>query len=349
MNPHPLLATLLDGTTLDEPSAEEAIGAILEGRLDAAQIAALLSLIQARGATVDELVGGARAMRRHVTPVPFDEPGTIILDTCGTGGAPKTFNVSTVVALVTAAAGSTAHAVAPGSPRVVVAKHGNRSRTGRGSAEVLAALGVNVDATPEVQARCLREAGVCFCFAIHHHPAARHAAPVRRALGFPTLFNLLGPLTNPARASRQLLGVYDARAARLVAEALARLGSERAIVLHSQDGLDEISLSAPTTLVHVEHGRTREESIDPATFGVPRATVESLTARDLDHATAIVRDVLADQPGPTHDIVRVNTAAALLAAGVVTDFGAGLVLAREAIASGAAASTLASIARVSRE
>ena len=199
---------LVAGERLSEDEASTVFEALLSGELDEAQIGCILSLIQARGVTVDELVGAARAMRAHVTPVPFTpREGEVLIDTCGTGGAAKTFNVSTAAAIVAAASEPP-----PGSGirRVVVAKHGNRSRTGRGSAEVLAGLGVNIEASPEVQARCLKEIGVCFSFAMRHHPAMRHAAGPRRSLGFPTLFNLLGPLTNPARAPRQLLGVYRA-------------------------------------------------------------------------------------------------------------------------------------------
>ncbi len=236
-----MLAALLNAIPagpLCEVDAETLFEAVLSGHLDQAQIAGVLSLLAARGPTTDEVVGAARAMRRHVTPVPASDPGSLV-DTCGTGGAPKTFNVSTAAAIVAAAAGAR------------VAKHGNRSRTGRGSAEVLQALGVNVDAPPGTQARCLDEAGVCFCFAIHHHPAMRHAAVVRRALKFPTIFNILGPLTNPAGATRQLIGVYDEALVPLVAAALARLGSVRAMVVHSRDGLDEVSITAPTVVAEV--------------------------------------------------------------------------------------------------
>ncbi|MBL9032815.1 MAG: anthranilate phosphoribosyltransferase [Phycisphaerae bacterium] len=337
MLPHHLLAHLLHQRPLSEADALDAVDDILSARLDPPQIAALLALIQVRGPTVDELVGAARAMRRHLTPIPFHNPSLTLLDTCGTGGAPKTFNVSTAAAIVAAAA----------SPSLAVAKHGNRSRTGRGSAEVLATLGVNIDAPPHIQALCLQRARLCFCFAIHHHPAARHAAPVRRALGFPTLFNLLGPLSNPANASHQLLGVYSLHAAQLVAHALARLGCTRAIVLHSDDGLDELSLNAPTSLFHVRNGSVSRESLNPATLGLQPAPLDALTARDLPHAAQLIRDVLADTPGPAHDLVALNAAAALLAADAAPDLRAGLLLARSALRSGAAAHTLATLATTS--
>ena len=215
MSPQPLISDLLAGRVLSEHSTEQLFESLLSGQLDDQQIAAVLTFIQSRGVTVDELVGAARVMRRHVTRVPVNVPGAVVIDTCGTGGAPKTFNISTAGAIVVA--GASPHRTGSG-PHVVVAKHGNRSRSGRGSAEVLARLGVNVDATPAVQARCLREAGVCFCFAIHHHPATKYVAAARKSLAFPTIFNLLGPLTNPAGATRQLIGIYD----RTAVEKMAR-------------------------------------------------------------------------------------------------------------------------------
>jgi anthranilate phosphoribosyltransferase len=215
------LKTLLAGATLSVEETGRAFEAMMTGRVNEAEMAALLALLAMRAPTSDEILGAARVMRHHVDRVTSDRDPAQIVDTAGTGGAPKTFNVSTTAAIVAAAAG------AP------VAKHGNRSRTGRGSAEVLRTLGVNVDADRDVQGRCLTEAGVCFCFAIHHHPATRHVMPVRLALGFPTIFNLLGPLTNPAGAARQLMGVYDRRFLIPIAEALAALGSTHAIVVHS--------------------------------------------------------------------------------------------------------------------
>jgi anthranilate phosphoribosyltransferase len=341
-----VLSSLLSGSRLTEQQAEAVFEQILAGALTEAQIAAFLTLIQIRGATVDELVGAARVMRRHATPVDCSPPpGATIIDTCGTGGAPKTFNISTAAAIVVAAA-------APG--RVLVAKHGNRSRSGRGSAEVLAQLGVNVDAGPDVQARCLSEAGVCFCFAIHHHPAARHAAPARKALGFPTLFNILGPLTNPARASRQLLGIYKPELVDLEAEALARLGAERAMVVHGLDGMDEISTTAPTKIAHVEgdaggKAQVRIEEFDAQSLGIPRATLDDLRATTLEESAAMVKAALTGQPGPARDIVELNAAAALFVAGAAPDIAAGLAMARHATESGAAERTLAELARLSRQ
>lgn len=350
-NAHPVdsveaaLARLVSGGTLDEPASEFVFGRLLAGEMDGAQIGALLSLLQARGVTPDELTGAARVMRAKVERVPYEKPpGTVVVDTCGTGGAPKTFNVSTAAAFVVA--GSTPE---PGSgvDRVVVAKHGNRSRTGRGSAEVLARLGVNIDASPLTQARCLEEAGVCFCFAIHHHPAMKHAAPVRRSLGFPTVFNLLGPLTNPAGADRQLIGVYRPEFVGLVAETLRRLGTVHAIVAHSDDGLDELSVTAPTTLGIVQSGSVRTERVEPGALGLSTASVESLRARDEAHAADMVRGVLSGEPGPALDMVLLTAGAGLVVAGVVPTIADGIRLARESVASGRASLALQTLAEVS--
>jgi anthranilate phosphoribosyltransferase len=333
------LGELVAGRHLTTDQAEALFEDILGGRLDDAQIAAALSLIQTRSPSIHELVGGARVMRRHATPIPCPAGAGVVIDTCGTGGTPKTFNISTVAALVVAAA-------APGKVRV--AKHGNRSRSGRGSAELLAALGVNVDAPPAVQARCLGEAGVCFCFAIHHHPAAKHAAAARRSLGFPTIFNLLGPLTNPAGATHQLMGVYDPMAVELVASALARLGSQRALVVHGRDGMDEISTTDRTIAALVENGAVRMLDLDYQSLGIPRATMSQLQAADLDQAVDIAKRVLDGEPGAPRDIVSVNAAAALWIAGAASTISAGMDLASAAIESGAAKRTLDGLAALSR-
>lgn len=325
----PYLKHLLAGGTLPEDKAREAFEGIMTGAAHHAEMGAFLALLATRLPTTDELVGAARVMREKVDVLETGVAPEGLLDTAGTGGAPKTFNVSTAAALVAAAAG------------VKVAKHGNRSRTGRGSSEVLEALGVNVDAGREVQARCLEEAGVAFCFAIHHHPAAKHAMPVRKALGFPTIFNLLGPLTNPAGAGRQIMGVYDDAFVRPIAEAHARLGTIRAIVFHSGDGLDECSLGAPTHIADVENGSITEYEIDPESLGLRKASIDQLQARNLDHAAALVRGVLSgEETGPALDMTILNAAAALVAAGRASSFSEGVEQARATIASGKALETL---------
>jgi anthranilate phosphoribosyltransferase len=339
---HAVLKHLLTGQPLSEAQSEEVFALILSGALDHGQIGAMLALISARpsgGPSVDELVGGARVMRRFVTPVPRPAAvGGPIIDTCGTGGAPKAFNVSTVAAIVTAAA-------APG--RVMVAKHGSVSRTGRGSAEVLEALGVNTGATPEVQSRCLRDAGVCFSFAMHHHPAMKHAAPVRKALGFPTIFNLLGPLINPAGARRQLMGTYSQDLALKLAHTLARLGCERAMVVTSHDGLDELSTTNTNVAHTVTDGRIETRVIDAQSFGLARASIADLQADSLDAAKDVFLGVLEGRSGPARDIVLLNAGAALLVADCIGSLGEGVEMARAALDSGAARRTLDELVRLS--
>ncbi len=332
-----VLRSLVAGRVLDPDETEAVFEEILAGRLDDAQVGALLSLMQSRGVTPDELLGAARVMRRHVTPVPVNGlPG--LIDTCGTGGALKAFNISTAVAIVAAAA-------VPG--RVHVAKHGGRSRTGRGSADVLQALGVRVDPAPEVQARCLREAGVCFCFAVHHHPAMKHVAPARKSLGFPTIFNLLGPLTNPAGAPRQLIGVYDEKLVPLMADTLKKLGAERAMVVFGSDGLDELTTSGPSTIASVHHGLVSIKALDAATLGLSRTALDRITVPGVAESAAMIRHVLSGEKGPARDIVLLNAAAALIVAGVVDEFADGLAFAAAGIDSGRAMQTLASLARLS--
>ena len=333
----PFLKHLRAGRTLSEDQARAAFEGIMTGTAHHAEMGALLALLATRLPTVDELVGAAGVMREKVDRLETGIPAEQLLDTAGTGGAPKTFNVSTAAAIVAAAAG------------VKVAKHGNRSRTGRGSAEVLDALGVDVDAGRDVQRRCLEQAGVAFCFAIHHHPAAKHAMPVRKALGFPTIFNLLGPLTSPAGAGRQIMGVYDDRFVRPIAETHARLGTVRALVFHSGDGLDECSIGAPTHIADVKDGEVTEYEIDATAFGLRSASIAELQVRDLNHAASLVRDILENREvGPALDMTLLNAAAAMVAAGIASSFGEGVDQARETIGSGAAAATLAKLIQASR-
>jgi anthranilate phosphoribosyltransferase len=342
MDPRPLLEKLIHGESLGESESYDLFGALLGGKLDEPVIAAVLALLAAKGPSVDELTGAARVMREHVTRVPF-EPSSDerLIDTCGTGGAPKTFNISTAAAIIAASA--------QGPVRVVVAKHGNRSRTGKGSAEVLAGLGVHLDASPEVQARCLQEAGVCFCFAIHHHPAMRHASGVRKALGVPTIFNVLGPLTNPAGAKRQLIGVYNESFVPLLAETLRRLGAERAMVVHGEDGLDEITTTAKTNVAALEDGHVRTMLVNAFVLGIPRTSIASLASDTLDDAVAAVRGVLGGEPGPKREIAALNAAAALVVGGCAGTMEEGLAQALEAIDSGRASKTLETLVRVSAQ
>ncbi|MFG0329716.1 MAG: anthranilate phosphoribosyltransferase [Phycisphaerales bacterium] len=331
------LAELVQGGSLDERRAYEVFSIIMDGGAEESQIGALLALIARRGPTVSELTGAARVMREHVTGVPTDESWRDrVIDTCGTGGAPKTFNVSTAAALVAAGAGAK------------VAKHGNRSRSGRGSAEVLEALGVNVAASPETQGRCLDEAGVCFSFAIHHHPATRHATPARKALAFPTIFNLLGPLTNPAGAGRQLMGVFTKEFARLNAETLATLGCRRAFVVHGDDGLDEISTTARTTVFEVRDGRVEEWSVGPEELGIERVELEALTPTNgLDEAVRWLEGAIDGEAGPIRDITLVNAAAAIVVAGLADTLDDGMAAAEKSIDTGAARAALTQLVECS--
>ncbi len=335
---HDALACLRAGGALTEQQSHDAFAAVMAGGVPEPAIAELLTLLAARVPTVDELVGAATVMRANVDRVPTDVPPEQLLDTAGTGGTAKLFNVSTAAAIVAAAAGAR------------VAKHGNRSRTGRGSAEVMDALGVRIDAGRELQRRCMQEAGICFCFTPNHHPAARHAAAVRKALGFPTIFNLVGPLTNPAGARRQIMGVYAPQFVQPVARALARLGAVHAIVLHGTDGLDELSISAPTLVAEVVDGRIAERVVTPEEIGVARAPHEALVARDLAHAAELVEALLAGRErGAPEAMLAANAAAALVAAGRTADLRAGVAMAREAIASGAAIRTLDRLRAASHE
>ncbi|NOG53987.1 MAG: anthranilate phosphoribosyltransferase [Planctomycetes bacterium] len=344
MNLQPFLSQLTEmGLPLSEEQAHEAFSIIMGGDAHDAQIGALLALVQQRGGpTVEELTGAARVMREHVTPVPVpDALKDKLIDTCGTGGAPKMFNVSTAAAIVAAGAGA------------VVAKHGNRSRTGRGSAEVLEALGVNVDAGPETQAACLDKAGVCFSFAVHHHPAMKHAMPARRALGFPTMFNLLGPLTNPAGARKQLLGVYAPDFTELLGRTLLNLGCERALVVHGRDGLDEITTTTTTQVTDVDDGVATTGSIDPTPCGFIQPSYEELaaiTSRDtVEGAADLLREVLSGKTSLARDITVLNAAAALMVADVAADLQAGVQQATEALESGAARQVLDQLVTASHE
>jgi anthranilate phosphoribosyltransferase len=326
----PTLKILLGHRSLTAEESRDAFAAMMAGEVTQAEMGALLALLALRVPTADELTGAARVMRENVARIPTQSDPETLVDTCGTGGAPKTFNVSTAAAIVAAGAGAR------------VAKHGNRSRTGRGSAEVLNALGIDVDASRELQARCLDEVGICFCFAIHHHPATKNVVPVRLALGVPTIFNLLGPLTNPAGARRQLLGVYDARFLLPMARALFDLGATRAMVFHADDGLDELSISAPTQIVHVTRAGLAQERIAPEDLGLSRAPRETVEARDLEHAAALIRGVVDGQErGAARDMTLMAAAGALLVSDQVQNLRAGVARAAQAIDDGSAQRVLA--------
>lgn len=341
---HAILADLVAGRSISEVQSSEIFELLLTGSLDAAQIGALLALLQVRLPTIDEVTGAARVMRKYVAPVTL--PPTFsrdtVLDTCGTGGTAKYLNVSTLAAIVTAAACS---------GRIRVAKHGNRSRSGRGSAEILSALGVNVDADAQTQARCLEQAGISFSFAIHHHPAMKYAGPARRALGFPTIFNILGPLTNPAGAPRQLIGVYRPELVSIVAGALARLGVTRALVVYGEmgesGGCDELSIMGRTIGALIEDGTVRGWDVEPEAAGVQRGDVRQYAPLDLAGATELAHHVLRGEPSPALEMVVLNAGAAMWVGGVATSVREGVDIARQAIRTGASKRTLDQWAQIS--
>ena len=342
---HDALAQLNSDQTLDRATTHAVMTDILEGRLDQEQISAFLTALANHHPTAEELTGAAMAMREQVTPVEYARtPGSVLLDTCGTGGAPKTFNVSTAAAIVLAGVEPPADS---GVSRIQIAKHGNRSRTGRGSAEVLIELGVHVDASTEIQSRCLEDAGMCFCFAVNHHPAVRHAMPSRRVLGFPTIFNAIGPLTNPAGADCQLIGVYKDELVVPMAQTLLNLGTTRSMVVHSSDGLDELSTTAPVRVLHATNNQLGEETIDARDFGLERSTMEQLQARDAVHSAWIVRSIVDRESSPYADMALLTVAGGLIVAGVCESFEDGIELGRSAIESGRAKSALDTLVRVS--
>jgi anthranilate phosphoribosyltransferase len=325
------------GEDLSMNEMAEAIGVVMEGNCSEAEIADLLTALRAKGESVSEIAGAAAAMRQHMTPIHSRREG--LIDTCGTGGdASGTFNISTAAALVTAAAG------------VAVAKHGNRGITSKtGSADVLEALGVNIDAEINVVEKCLDDVGVCFCFAPRLHPAMRHVAPVRKKLGVPTIFNLLGPLCNPAAAPFQLLGVGRPEVRQLLAEALVMLGTRRALVVNGSDGLDEVTLNGSTHVIEASSQATRIFQWTPAEFGLDESPLEAIRVDGPEQSAVMVRDVLEGKPGVARDIVLINAAAALWTASRDDDPARCTQLAAEAIDSGAAADALVRLVELSNE
>lgn len=310
-------------------ATESVFSAIMNGEAMPEQIAAILMGLSIRGESAAVVAGAARAMRAAATRITPKASG--LIDTCGTGGdGSRTFNISTAVSLVVAACG------------VPVAKHGNRAMSSKsGAADVLEALGVNLDINPQQVAECIDETGIGFLFAQHLHPAMKHAGPVRRALGIRTVFNLLGPLTNPAGAEYQVLGVFAKDKLELVAGALDQLGTKRALVVHGRDGLDEITTTDITDAILVEAGEEPIEfEIDPAAFGIPYAVPEALAGDDADINAEILKHIFAGQQGAGRDIVLLNAGAALWIAGKADGIDDGIVIAAEAIDAGRVSETL---------
>jgi anthranilate phosphoribosyltransferase len=331
-----LIARVEAGHVLQRADAEAVMEELLSGRVETNEVLRLLVALNKRPVEVQELAGFARVMRRHATRV-FAEGEALptnMVDTCGTGGdGSNTFNISTAAAIVAAAAGAR------------VAKHGNRAASSRsGSADVLEALGVRIDLPFERYGRAIREIGIGFLFAQAAHTATRHAAPARKQIGVRTVFNLLGPLTNPAGAQSQVLGVFSEDVIDPVAATLAELGVERAFVVHGAGGLDEISLAGETLVAEVRDGAIRRFTVTPEEFGVTRAPLESIRGGTAAENAEIIRRVLEGEPGPARDIVVVNAAAALVAANIAANFREAAGLASFVISSGAASEKLASLA-----
>lgn len=327
------------GTDLSRQEAESAMEEILSGRAEEETIVAFLAGLRAKGESVGELVGFARAMRRHVISVFPDgsRPSELLVDTCGTGGdSSGTFNISTAAAFVAAGAG------------VQIAKHGNRSISSKcGSADVLEALGVSLDISPERVGAAIRKIGIGFLYAPALHTAMRHAMPARRRLGR-TAFNLLGPLTNPAGAGAQIAGVFSDKVLEKVALALSELGAQRAFVVHGAGGLDEISLAGETMVGDVRRDIVRIYTVTPEDFGVERSPLDAIAGGDAAHNAKLIRSVLAGEKGPRRDIVIVNAAAAIVASGRAVDFLEGAQFAAESIDSGAAQKKLNALIALSK-
>lgn len=334
----PLLTKVCLGEALSRDEAETAFAAIMSGELTMAQIAAFLIALKVRGETIDEIVGAVSVMRAKMIPVDLSPAlSAEAVDIVGTGGDGKgSYNVSTATALVVAACG------------VPVAKHGNRAVSSiSGAADVLKALGVNLELSPDRIATCIEEAGIGFMFAPMHHTAMKHVGPVRAELGQRTIFNLIGPLSNPARTTRQLIGVYDENWLVPMAETLNALGSETAWIVHGADGMDEITTTGVTRLAKLEEGSVTTSAIDPRDHGFDLVDERELVGGDADHNARALRDVLAGQNGAYSDIVLLNAAAALCVAGKTTTLDKGIAKAREAISSGAAEATLDKLVQVS--
>ena len=337
MNIQQAIAQLVTGTNLTEQQMVDVMNQVMTGEATPIQVGAFLTALRIQGETVEEVTGAARVMREKALHVDAGEG--CVLDTCGTGGDGKnTFNISTTVAFVVAAAG------------VTVAKHGNRAvSSGSGSADVLAALGVKIDVPKEMVERCLREVGLGFLFAPLLHGAMKYAAAPRREVGIRTIFNLLGPLTNPARASHQLIGIYDGTLIETVAQVLGNLGSARAMVVHGDEGLDEISLGGPTSVAEWKEGAVTCYTLHPEEFGFEKCPAERLTASDPEECAAIVTAVLKGEPGPARDVVLLNSGAALCVSEGVPTMADGIRLARERIDSGAALDKLQHLIRLTNE
>ncbi|MDP7618706.1 MAG: anthranilate phosphoribosyltransferase [Dehalococcoidia bacterium] len=331
------IGKLVDGGDLTQTEAIQVMNEIMEGEATPAQLAGFITALRVKGETVSEIAGLARVMRDKALRVEVPDPAGL-LDTCGTGGdASHTFNISTASALVAAGAG------------LRVAKHGNRAASSAcGSADVLEALGVKIDVGPETVAKSIADAGIGFMFAPTYHPAMRHAAGPRRELGVRTVFNILGPLTNPARAGHQIVGVPRPELVETIANVLGELGTRHAIVVHGADGLDELSLSGPSIVAEYKNGAVITREVAPQELGLRHATVDQIQGGEIDRNRQIIENVLNGEPGPYRDMVVLNAAAALIAGDAATDFAGGIESARESLDSGNARERLETLVSVTQ-
>ena len=326
---------LVDGESLTADQAAAAMNEIMTGEATPAQVGSFLTALRIKGETVDEIAGMARVMREKSLHVSVEGD---VVDTCGTGGdGSGSFNISTTAAFVVAGAG------------VTVAKHGNRAMSGStGSADVLEALGVQIALSPESVARCLNEAGFGFMFAQGYHPSMRFAAGPRREIGIRTVFNILGPLTNPAGADRQVIGVADPSMADRMARVLGQLGSRKALVVHGSDGMDEITITGPSTVWQLENGEVTEFEVTPGDLGVSVSSADSIRATSAEHSARIARSVLSGESGPPRDVVLLNAAAALVAADRSDSLASGVEVAARSIDSGDARARLDAVVELSQ-
>lgn len=331
------IAKVIEGADLSRGEMTDAMNQIMSGEATDAQIGAFLIALRVKGECVDEIAGAASVMREKATPIATKHD--VIVDTCGTGGDHSgTFNISTTAAFVAAGAG------------LCVAKHGNRAATSQsGSADVLSALGVNIEASPETVSRCLDDVGIGFLFAISLHGAMKYAIGPRREIGARTIFNALGPLSNPAGAKRQVVGVYSAALTETLAGVLGTLGSERAFVVHGSDGLDEMTLTGPTRVSELKKGSVSTYNVSPGDFGLAQASADVLKGGDADYNAEITRSILNGEEGPRRDIVLLNAAAAIVAGGKAGDLNEGVQVAAEVIDSGKALEKLEGLVAASRE
>ncbi len=331
------LNKIIQGKNLNETEMSQMITEIFSGNITDAQIGAFMAALATKGETFEELAGAARAMRRKAVRIQVSAP--TVVDTCGTGGdASQTFNISTTTAFVVAGCG------------VTVAKHGNRSISSRcGSADLLETMGVKIDINPEIVEEAIQETGIGFLFAPLYHGAMRHAAKARKELGVRSIFNMLGPLTNPAGANCQLLGVYAPELTEMFANALRLLGTKRAFVVHGHDGLDEITVCAPTRISELNDGLIRTYDITPEQFFGSQANPEALTGGDPEMNAEITRKIFKGEKGPKRNVVLINASAALVAAGKAKDFEEGISLAKASIDSGAAAAKLDRLTEFTKE